>query len=157
MKMALNGALTISTMDGANIEILEAVGRDNMFVFGLSAREVADLRASGYDPGRYYREDAELRRVLDMIATGFFSGGDRSLFAPIVDSLLNRGDYYMLLADYRPYLEAQDSAGRLFRDRDEWARRSILNACRMGRFSSDRAVQQYAETIWGVRPVPAGS
>jgi starch phosphorylase len=153
MKMALNGALTIGTLDGANIEILEAVGRGNIFIFGLNSQEVVDLRAAGYDPGRYYREDPELRQVLDMIASGFFSPGNPDLFLPITDALLKRGDYYMLLADYRSYISAQEEVGRLFRDQDEWARRSILNTASMGRFSSDRAVLQYAENIWNVRPI----
>jgi glycogen phosphorylase len=153
MKMAMNGALTIGTLDGANVEILEAVGRDNIFIFGLNAEEVVGLRASGYDPGKYYREDQELRQVLDMIAFGFFSPMDRNLFVPITDALLNQGDYYMLLADYRSYIRAQEAVSLLFHDRDEWARRSILNTAHMGRFSSDRAVLQYAQDIWNVRPV----
>jgi starch phosphorylase len=153
MKMAMNGALTVGTMDGANVEILEAVGRDNMFIFGLSAEEVAALRRSGYDPGKYYREDPELRQVVDMIALGYFSPMDRGLFAPIVRALLNEGDYFMLMADYRSYVDAQEEVSRLFRNRDEWARRSILNTANMGRFSSDRAVLQYAGDIWNVHPI----
>jgi len=153
MKMALNGALTIGTLDGANIEILEAVGRDNIFIFGLDAPEVVNLRSSGYDPEKYYRENAELKQALDMIGSGFFYPSDRSLFGPIIESLLNHGDYYMLLADYDSYIHAQKDAGRLFQNRDEWARRSILNTSYMGRFSSDRAVLQYANSIWNVQPV----
>jgi len=153
MKMALNGALTIGTLDGANIEIREAVGAENIFIFGLTAEEVAARRAGGYDPGRHYAEDEELRRVLDMIATGHFSGGDPTLFAPLVRALLEQGDYYMLLADYRAYLTAQEAAGRLFADPEEWTRRSILNTARMGRFSSDRSVREYSAEIWRIQPV----
>jgi starch phosphorylase len=153
MKMALNGALTIGTLDGANVEILEAVGAENIFIFGLTTEEVAARRAAGYDPRRLYAEDEELRRVLDMIATGYFSAGDAGLFAPLVHSLLERGDFYMLLADYRAYLTAQDAASRLFGDPEEWTRRSILNTARMGGFSSDRSVREYARDIWHIQPV----
>jgi starch phosphorylase len=153
MKMAMNGALTIGTLDGANVEILEAVGSENIFIFGLTADEVVGLRGSGYDPRKYYREDPELRQVLDMISSGYFSPMDRGLFAPIIHSLLDQGDYYMLMADYRSYVRAQEEVSRLFRNPDEWVRRSILNTAHMGRFSSDRAVAQYARDIWNVRPV----
>ena len=153
MKMALNGALTIGTLDGANIEIMEEVGRDNIFIFGLTAEEVAALRTSGYDPRRYYRNDSELQTALDMIGSGFFSPREPELFAPIVGSLLDQGDYYMLLADYRPYLAAQEAVSRLFMDPDEWIRRSILNTAQMGKFSSDRAVLEYARNIWHTEPI----
>jgi len=153
MKMSLNGALTIGTLDGANVEIMEAVGRENIFIFGLTAGEVAGLRSTGYDPGGYYAADQELREVLEMIGSGFFSPGERGLFAPVLRWLLEEGDYYFTLADYRPYLTAQEEAGRLFEDRDEWARRSIFNTARMGVFSSDRAVLDYAREIWEVQPL----
>ncbi|RJQ75529.1 MAG: glycogen/starch/alpha-glucan phosphorylase [Desulfobacteraceae bacterium] len=153
MKMALNGALTIGTLDGANIEIMEAVGQDNIFVFGLSAAEVLAKRRDGYDPNHYYQQDEELKRTLDMIARGYFSPHEPTLFASIIRGLREEGDFYMLLADYRPYMQAQEEAGRLFADADQWARRSILNTARMGRFSSDRAVMEYAEHIWHVRPL----
>jgi starch phosphorylase len=153
MKMALNGALTIGTLDGANVEILEAVGRQNIFIFGLNAEEVAALRAGAYDPRRYYQEDPELKNILDMIDSGFFSPQDSRLFAPIVRALLDQGDYYMLLADYRPYITAQEEVSRTFLNPDDWARRSILNTAHMGRFSSDRAVSEYAGRIWNVQPV----
>ncbi len=153
MKMSLNGALTIGTLDGANVEIMEAVGRDNIFIFGLTAQEVMDLRAAGYDPWHYYRNDSELRQVLDMISSGFFSPKEPQLFAPIVSALLDQGDYYLVLADYRSYVTAQEEVSRVFQDPDEWARRSILNTARMGRFSSDRAVLEYATRIWGVQPL----
>ncbi|HSO21094.1 MAG TPA: glycogen/starch/alpha-glucan phosphorylase [Desulfosarcina sp.] len=154
MKMALNGALTIGTLDGANIEIMEEVGRDNIFVFGLTADQVADRRRSGYDPRTYYDGDGELRQALDSISRGDFSPEDPHLFAPIVESLLHRGDYYMLLADYRAYVTAQAAVDRLFLNQDEWARKSVLNTARMGKFSSDRAVMEYADRIWGLKPLP---
>ena len=153
MKMSLNGALTIGTLDGANVEIMEAVGRENIFIFGLNVEEVAGLRSQGYDPKRYYAVDQELREVLEMIRSGFFSPGEPELFAPIVRGLLEEGDYYLTLADYRPYLTAQEEVGRLFENQDEWTRRSILNTARMGRFSSDRSVLEYAREIWGVQPL----
>ncbi len=153
MKMALNGALTIGTLDGANIEILEAVGQENFFLFGLNSDEVVALRAHGYDPREYCRRDPELQNVLDMIRSGFFSPKDRRLFEPIVASLLDQGDYYMLLADYRSYVGAQQEVSRAYQNPDDWTRRSILNTARMGRFSSDRAVLQYADLIWNAEPV----
>jgi glycogen phosphorylase len=153
MKMALNGALTIGTLDGANIEILEAVGRENIFIFGLNADEVASLRANGYDPRRYYHEDAELKKALDMIGSGFFSPKNPRLFEPVFSALVDQGDYFLLLADYRSYIAAQEEAGRIYLDVDEWARRSILNTACMGRFSSDRAVQEYADRVWNATAV----
>jgi starch phosphorylase len=154
MKMALNGALTIGTLDGANIEIMEAVGKENIFIFGLTAVQVAEQRRTGYDPRDHYRSDEELRRALDMIASGFFCPREPHLFQPVIQDVLTRGDYYMLLADYRAYVTAQEAVSRLFRSPDEWARRSILNTAHMGRFSSDRAVLEYARQIWQVEPLP---
>jgi glycogen phosphorylase len=153
MKMALNGALTIGTLDGANIEIMEAVGSENIFIFGLTAEQVAGLRRDGYDPLSYYHQDEELRRALDMVATGFFAPAEPHLFQPIVEGLLEQKDYYLLLADYRAYVTAQEAVGRLYMDADEWARRSILNTAHMGKFSSDRAVLEYARKIWHVEPL----
>ncbi|MBI5897399.1 MAG: glycogen/starch/alpha-glucan phosphorylase, partial [Desulfobacterales bacterium] len=153
MKMALNGALTIGTLDGANVEIMEAVGRKNIFIFGLTSEEVLAKRQEGYDPNQYYHSDEELRRALDMIALGSFSPYDPGLFAPIIRSLREQGDFYMLLADFRSYVTTQEAVGRMFADPDQWARRSILNTARMGRFSSDRAVMEYAEKIWHVQPL----
>ncbi len=151
MKMALNGALTIGTLDGANVEILEAVGRENIFIFGLTAGEVASARSVGYDPRSYYQNDGELRMALDMIDSGCFSSGITGLFAPIINALLVQGDYYMLLADYRAYVTAQEEVSSVFRVPDDWARRSILNTANMGIFSSDRAVLEYADSIWDVQ------
>jgi starch phosphorylase len=153
MKMALNGSLIIGTMDGANIEIFDAVGKENFFLFGLTAEEAASIRAIGYDSRQYYLRDPELKNVLDMIRSGFFSPNNPGLFEPIAASLLEQGDYYMLLPDYRSYIETQQEAGRAYQNSDDWARRSILNTARMGRFSSDRAVMQYADSIWHVEPV----
>jgi glycogen phosphorylase len=153
MKMSLNGALTIGTLDGANVEIMEEVGEDNIFIFGLTTDQVASLRSSGYDPRIYYDGDAELRHTLDSISRGDFSPEDPHLFAPIVESLLQRGDFYMLLADYRPYVTAQESVNRLFLDKQAWAVKSILNTARMGKFSSDRSVMDYADNIWGLKPL----
>ena len=153
MKFALNGALTIGTLDGANIEIMEEVGRENIFIFGLTAAQVAELRTRGYNPKEYYNGNPELRRVLDMISSGFFSPGTPELFTPITDSLLNLGDHYMLLADYASYVACQEQVGQLFLNQDEWARRAILNTAGMGKFSSDRTIEEYAREIWGIKPV----
>ncbi|MFZ1983647.1 MAG: glycogen/starch/alpha-glucan phosphorylase [Desulfatitalea sp.] len=153
MKMALNGALTIGTLDGANVEIMESVGRKNIFIFGLTAEEVLAKRREGYDPNHYYHNDEELKLALDMIASGSFSPHDPGLFAPIISSLREKGDFYMLLADYRPYVTTQEAVSRMFADPDQWSRRSILNTARMGKFSSDRAIMEYAEKIWHIQPL----
>ncbi|GFO60374.1 alpha-1,4 glucan phosphorylase [Geomonas silvestris] len=153
MKFALNGALTIGTLDGANIEIMEEVGRDNIFIFGLTAAEVAELKNRGYNPKEYYNSNLELRRVLDMISSGFFSPGAPDLFHPITDSLLNLGDHYMLLADYASYVKCQEQVSELFLNQDEWTRRAILNSAGMGKFSSDRTIEEYAREIWGIKPL----
>jgi starch phosphorylase len=149
MKFAMNGALTIGTLDGANVEIREEVGPENFFLFGLTAEEVADLRARGYNPLRYYENDKELQEVIDLIGSGFLSHGDHQLFQPLVASLLYR-DEFLLLADYRVYMDKQDEVGHIFRDEKRWTRMSILNAARMGKFSSDRAIREYCQHIWKV-------
>ena len=151
MKFALNGALTIGTLDGANIEIMEEVGRENIFIFGLKSDEVDQLKSSGYNPRDYYHADEELRGAVDMIASGFFSPERPDLFQPIVDALLNSGDRYFLMADFGSYIKAQEAVDRLYRHQEEWVRKSILNTARMGKFSSDRAVREYAERIWHVK------
>ncbi|MBU8871833.1 MAG: glycogen/starch/alpha-glucan phosphorylase [Gemmatimonadales bacterium] len=148
MKMSLNGALTIGTLDGANVEIMEEVGRENIFIFGLTADEVAETRQVGHDTWSYYHGNAELRQVLDMISNGFFSPEDPQLFRQIVDPLLYGGDFYLLLADYAAFVAAQEEVGRAFEDSDGWARMSILNTANMGKFSSDRSVMEYADRIW---------
>lgn len=157
MKLALNGALTIGTLDGANVEIRDAVGTDNIFIFGRTAEEVAALRPS-YVPRRCYEEDAELRQALDMIGQGFFCPESASLYRPLHDALLNE-DYYMVLADYASYIACQRRVEFLYQDPEAWSRASVLNIARMGGFSSDRAVREYAQEIWGVpyRPGPTGA
>jgi starch phosphorylase len=152
MKLALNGALTIGTLDGANIEIRDAVGDDNIFVFGLTADEALAL-AGRHDPWEHYRNDPELRRALDMLRTGAFSPDAPELFAPIGHSLLEGGDRYLVLADYRAYVACQARVAQAYRDPAAWTRKSIMNTARMGDFSSDRTIRQYAEEIWGVIPV----
>jgi starch phosphorylase len=153
MKFSLNGALTIGTLDGANVEIREEVGAENFFLFGLTTEEVGDLKAKGYNPWEYYNGNAELREVIDLIRSGGFAHGDSSLFRPLVESLLYR-DEYMLLADYQSYIECQEKVSRAYRDPEHWTRMSILNVARMGKFSSDRAIREYCEDIWHVKPVP---
>jgi starch phosphorylase len=152
MKFSLNGALTIGTLDGANVEIREEVGAENFFLFGLTAEEVQRLKSQGYRPEDYYRNNDTLREVLDQIRSGFFSHGDRDLFKPLVDSLLY-DDQYLLLADYRSYMDCQDEVGRAFLDPLRWTRMSILNTARMGKFSSDRSIREYNEKIWKVKPL----
>ncbi len=153
MKFALNGALTIGTMDGANVEIMEEVGEENFFIFGLKAEEVKARRQGGYDPCGYYESDPELKRTLDMIARGRFSPSEPGLFMPIINTLLGKGDYYMLLADFRAYLEAQERVDALYVDQDHWVRKAILNMANMGKFSSDRAVMEYSRRIWKIEPL----
>jgi starch phosphorylase len=149
MKFALNGALTIGTMDGANIEICEAVGRENMFVFGLTEPEVVQFKASGYNPRAVYEADPLLKRVIDLIRGGGVSPKEPGRFTDLMDGLLAH-DPYLVLADFAAYLAAQDAADLCFRDQDAWARKSILNVARVGRFSSDRSVADYASAIWGI-------
>ena len=151
MKFALNGALTIGTLDGANVEMRQAVGADNFFLFGLTAQEVSDLKGRGYSPRAHYESNATLRGVIDLIAAGTFSGGDRGLFQPLVDALLTRDDY-LLLADFQSYVDTQKRVSAAFADPTQWTRMAILNVARMGRFSSDRAIREYCEAIWHVRP-----
>ncbi|MCB4811418.1 glycogen/starch/alpha-glucan phosphorylase [Methylovorus menthalis] len=153
MKMALNGALTIGTLDGANVEIKEEVGDENIFIFGLTTPEVADLKARGYNPWDYYHGNEELRQVLDMIAGGFFSVDEPDRYQPIFDTLLHKGDNYLLLADYQSYIDAQDAVSKLYQDQEEWTRRAILNVARVGKFSSDRTIGEYASHIWKVNPL----
>jgi starch phosphorylase len=153
MKFSMNGALTIGTLDGANVEIREEVGAENFFLFGLTAEEVRSRQAEGYDPFEYYRDDPELREVVDLIGSGYFSKGDKELFKPLVDSLLFH-DTFMLFADFRAYADTQLKVDEAYRDRERWTRMSILNVARMGKFSSDRAICEYCRDIWGVAPVP---
>jgi starch phosphorylase len=156
MKFAMNGALTIGTLDGANIEIREEVGADNFFLFGLTAEQVVELQAKGYRPRDYYEANPHLREALDQLSAGVFSRGDTNLFKPLVDSLLEH-DPYMLLADYQSYVDCQDQVDAAYRDPQRWTRMSILNVARIGKFSSDRAIREYCEEIWQVQPREAGA
>ena len=153
MKLALNGALTIGTLDGANIEIEEEVGADNIFIFGLDADGVEDLRVRGYDPWKYYQNEPELKRAVDMISEGFFSPDEPARYQPLFDSLLKGGDRYFLLADYASYLACQERVDQAFRDADAWTRKAILNVAKMGKFSSDRAIHDYARDVWNITPI----
>jgi starch phosphorylase len=151
MKYSLNGALTIGTLDGANIEIMEEVGRDNIFIFGLTAEQVTGLKKAGYHPYDYSTHTPELKQAIDMIANGSFSAEDHHLFKPIVDTLLGL-DNYLLLADYSSYIASQDEVDALYQQPQEWARTSILNTAAMGKFSSDRTISEYASEIWNIKP-----
>lgn len=153
MKFALNGAITIGTLDGANVEIREEAGPENFFLFGLTAQEVMSLKAEGYNPMDYYNSNLMLKKVIDSLISDYFCPRDPGLFAPIVDSLLY-GDPYMLFADYQSYVDCQKQAAEAFRDKDRWTKMAILNVARMGKFSSDRTISQYCQDIWGVEPVP---
>jgi starch phosphorylase len=150
MKFALNGALTIGTWDGANIEMAEAVGREHLFIFGLTAAQVAERRAKGYDPRRHYDENPQLKRVIDAIARGEFSHGEPERYQALTDSLTHR-DSYLLLADFAAYVEAQQRVDALYRTPDAWAEKAIRNIAGMGWFSSDRTVREYARLIWNLQ------
>jgi starch phosphorylase len=152
MKFAMNGALTIGTLDGANIEIRDEVGAENFFLFGLTAREVEEKRAEGYIPRDYYQSNPQLKEIIDAVGGGEFSDGDRGLFQPLVQSLLDR-DEYMLFADYQSFVDCQDRVSAAYRDQERWTRMSILNVARIGRFSSDRAIRDYSADIWKTWPV----
>jgi starch phosphorylase len=154
MKFALNGALTIGTLDGANVEIREEVGAENFFLFGLKVDEVQALRRQGYSPWDWYRRDPNIRAVLDALAGDIFSPGEPGLFRPIVDSLLDGGDPYLCLADFAAYLACQDQVSLAWLDQERWNRMAILNTARSGKFSSDRTIREYADEIWKVVPTP---
>ncbi len=151
MKYSLNGALTVGTLDGANIEIMEEVGRENIFIFGMTAEQVTGLKKAGYQPFDYYSHNPELKQAIDMIGNGTFSDNDQAIFKPIVDTLLGL-DHYLLLADYASYIACQDEIDALYQQPREWARTSILNTAGMGKFSSDRTINEYASEIWGIKP-----
>jgi glycogen phosphorylase len=152
MKFAMNGALTIGTLDGANVEIRDAVGPENFFLFGLTATEVAAVKAGGYRPRTIYETNPELREAIDLIEAGAFSNGDRELFRPLVESLLV-SDEYLLFADYQAYVDGQQRVSQAYRDPQSWTRMSILNCARVGRFSSDRSIREYCRDIWDSEPV----
>jgi len=152
MKFSLNGALTIGTLDGANVEIREEVGAENFFLFGLTADQARDVQARGYRPRDIYEQNESLREVLDFISSGSLAGGDTSIFRPLVDNLLGI-DPFLVLADYQAYVECQAQVGALWRDRQAWTRQSIVNVARMGKFSSDRSVRDYCRRVWHVQPM----
>ena len=152
MKFALNGALTIGTMDGANVEIREEVGGDNIFIFGLLADEVVKLKSNGYNPKAYYEKNAELKLVVDMIAANFFNPKEFGIFDDMIRGLMNV-DYYCLFADYQSYIDAQDQVSELYQKKEDWTKKSIYNVARVAKFSSDRSVKEYAEKIWKVKPI----
>jgi starch phosphorylase len=153
MKFSMNGALTIGTLDGANVEIRNEVGAENFFLFGMDEQSVHEKKIAGYRPEGYYQNNDELRGVIDLLKSGHFSHGDRELFKPIVDSLLYE-DRYFCFADYQDYVECQERVSRTFEDKDLWTRMSILNVARMGKFSSDRSVSDYCRNIWNAKSFP---
>jgi glycogen phosphorylase len=153
MKLALSGALTIGTLDGANIEIRDHVGAENIFIFGLTADQVAARRAAGYQPWRELEGNPELRSALDLIDSGHFSPALPDDAKPVVRRLLSEGEPFLVLADFAAYAAAQDEVDALYAKPDEWSRKAAVNCLSMGYFSSDRSVREYAERIWGVRPV----
>ncbi len=153
MKFSMNGALTIGTLDGANVEIREAVGAENFFLFGLTADEVQSLRDTGYRPHEYYQQNPSLKGAIDLIGSGHFSHGDSGLFRPLIDSLIWRDDYFVL-ADFQSYVDCQEQVSRAWADQAQWTKMSILNTARMGAFSSDRTIREYCRDIWRVEPNP---
>ena len=152
MKFSLNGALTIGTLDGANVEIREEVGPENFFLFGLTAAQVGEMQLRGYRPRDYYEQNSTLREAIDFIASGALSSGDVEVFRPIVENLLNH-DPFLLFADYQSYIDAQERVSALWRDPPAWTRQSILNTARMGKFSSDRSIREYCARVWKIEPV----
>ena len=153
MKFALNGALTIGTLDGANVEILEEVGNENIFIFGKTVEGVEELRQSGYDPFSYYERDEELKAVLDWLSSDFFCPGKAGLIADLTKGLLDWGDPYLVLADYRSYIDTQDRVGQTYLDQEKWSSMAIRNVAGSGKFSSDRTIGEYAKEVWKVTPV----
>jgi starch phosphorylase len=151
MKFSMNGALTIGTLDGANVEIREEVGEDNFFLFGLTSSQVDEAKRNGYNPGFLYDNNEELREVINMINSGLFSKGDRNLFKPLTDNLLWH-DPFMLMADYPLYVACQDLVAGTWKNPGKWDEMSILNVARMGKFSSDRSIRDYCDKIWKVKP-----
>ncbi len=152
MKLALNGALTIGTDDGANIEIRRLVGDENFFLFGLLEPQVEELLAQGYDPASYAAADPRLKAALDLIASGAFTGGDAAVFSGLVDNLLHH-DRFLALADFSAYMDAQERVDTAYADQEGWTRSAVLNVARCGFFSSDRAMREYMAKIWHTQPV----
>jgi glycogen phosphorylase len=156
MKFALNGALTIGTLDGANVEIREEVGAENFFLFGLTVEQVWELQRRGYRPQDVLEKNASLREILNFVESGVLTGGDTSLFRPLLDRLLY-DDPFLVLADYQAYAACQERVSALWRDQRAWTRKAILNVARMGKFSSDRSIREYSEHVWRVQPVKVPS
>jgi glucan phosphorylase len=154
MKLMANGALTIGTLDGANVEIEEEVGADNIFIFGLTVEQVEALWAKGYNPWDYYHADEELRAVIDWLGSDYWTPGETGAFAAVHDSLMRHGDPFLVLADFRAYCDAQARVDVAYRDKSRWAKAAILNTARVGKFSSDRTIREYAEQIWKLPAVP---
>lgn len=153
MKFALNGALTLGTMDGANVEMAEEIGEENMFIFGLRAHEVSALKASGYNPRSYYESDPMLKRVVDSLLDDSWCTDESGIFVPIWRALMEDGDTYFHMADFKAFREASDMVDQLYKNKDEWVKKAILNIARIGKFSSDRAITEYAEEIWNIKPL----
>jgi starch phosphorylase len=152
MIFAMNGATIIGTLDGSNIELRDAVGADNFFLFGLTIQEAANLRTQGYSPIDYYHTNPDLNAAIDLIASGALANGDTDLFQPLVNLLLYSDDY-LLLADYQSYIDCQERVSRTYQTPEQWLRMSILNVARIGPFSSDRAIREYCQSIWNIKPV----
>ena len=152
MKFMMNGALTIGTLDGANVEIREEAGAENFYLFGLTAQQVEEVKRAGYRPAEYAQASDDLRDALDQIAQGRFSRGDKDMFRPLVDNLL-QSDPFLVLADFADYVACQERVSEAWRDTRQWTRMSIMNTARSGKFSSDRAITEYCERIWKTRPV----
>ena len=152
MKLALNGAITVGTLDGANVEIAEEVGDDNIFIFGLTVEEVHELKDEGYKPYDYYYRDPEIKAVLDWLETDYFTPGKPGALVSIKQSLLDHGDQYMVLADFRSYCDAQIAIDEAYRDKARWAKMAIINTAKMGKFTSDRSIKDYVERIWKLSP-----
>lgn len=153
MKLALNGACTIGTLDGANVEIMEEVGPENIFIFGLTVKEVEQIKTEGYNPRKYYENNSELKAVIDWLASGYFTPNQEYAVSRVIGTFFEGGDPFMVLADYEPYCKRQEDVDRAFRDKKTWARMAILNTARMGKFSSDRTIREYAKDIWHLEPV----
>ena len=153
MKLSLNGALTIGTLDGANVEIKDAVGDENIFIFGNTVQEVEALKRNGYNPYDFYNNDWELREVINWLRSDYFTPGEQDAFAPICNSLLDHGDPFMVLADYADYVRVQSLVDKAYADPKKWAKMAIINTARMGHFSSDRTIGEYSKNIWKLKPV----
>ncbi len=153
-ELALNGSLTIGTLDGANIEIREEVGHENIFIFGMTVEEVEALRARGYNPWDLYKGDEEIRAVMDWLGSDYWTPGEQGAFGAVHGTLLSGGDPFMVLADFRAYCDCQRAVDAAYRDRDGWTRKAMLNVARVGKFSSDRTIREYAEQIWSLAAVP---